>query len=44
MFPVKELVAEDFFIDGKPLYELIKRTDCCNSFRMQCRNSYRLAA
>lgn len=33
MFPVKEHIIRDFFIDGKPVYELVKRKTCTNSFR-----------
>lgn len=43
MFPMKKCDLEDFFINGKPVYQLIHRKDKHNSFRLQCYNSYRLA-
>ena len=43
MFPNGELSESDFFCNGLPIYQLINRTHAMNTFRMQCRNSYRLA-
>lgn len=43
MLPVNPLGISDFFVDGFPVYDLINRTVARNIFRMQCRNSYRLA-
>ena len=43
MFPVMLHSMNDFFIDGTPVYELVRHSTCQNSFRRQCRNSYRLA-
>ena len=43
MLPINTLEVLDFFIDGFPVYDLINRTEARNIFRMQCRNSYRLA-
>jgi len=44
MFPVNPLSIDDFFRNGTPIYKLIKRTNAINTFRLQCRNSYRLAS
>lgn len=44
MLAIDSLQVEDFFKDGIPIYELIERTSARNVFRMQCKNSYKLAA
>lgn len=45
MMPINDMVAGDFFTeDGMPIYELVHRSEAKKSFRMQCKNSYRLAA
>lgn len=44
MLPMNKMDVEDFFQDGLPVYELINRTHSQNSFRMQCRNSHKLAS
>ena len=45
MFPLNPLTAGDFFTDcGQPIYELVHKSTTRNTFRMQCMNSYRLAA
>jgi hypothetical protein len=45
MFPMKNINQNEFFEEenGYPIYELIHRTHAHNIFRMQCRNSFRLA-
>lgn len=43
MFPNREMSESDFFCDGLPIYQLINRTQSRNTFRMQCKNSYKLA-
>lgn len=43
MFPMKKCDLEDFFVDNKPVYQLIHRKDKHNLFRLQCYNSHRLA-
>ena len=43
MFPNREMSESDFFCDGLPIYQLINRTHAMNTFRMQCKNSYKLA-
>ena len=44
MFAVNKQDTNDFFKDGKPIYELIERTVAKNCFRMQCKNSYKFAS
>ena len=45
MFPINLLQENDFFENELPVYDLIKRSEQPrNIFRMQCKNSYRLAA
>lgn len=43
MFVMNPCTEEDFFSNGKPIYSLIHRKHAINTFRNQCRNSYRLA-
>lgn len=41
MMPMNKTDAKDFFTeDGKPIYELVNRSDAKQTFRMQCKNSY----
>ena len=45
MFPINLLQENDFFENELPVYDLIRRTEQPrNIFRMQCKNSYRLAS
>ena len=45
MMPMNDMVVGDFFTeDGMPIYELVHRDEARRSFRLQCKNSYRLAA
>ena len=45
MMPMNDMVVGDFFTeDGLPIYELVHRNEARRSFRLQCKNSYRLAA
>lgn len=44
MLAINTLSQENFFKDRLPVYELIHRDIAQNTFRMQCRNSYKLAA
>ena len=45
MMPMNDMVVGDFFTeDGLPIYELVNRSEARRSFRLQCKNSYRLAA
>ena len=45
MMPMNDMVVGDFFTeDGLPIYELVHRNEARKSFRLQCKNSYRLAA
>ena len=44
MMPINPMTVGDFFKDGLPIYQLIEKTSSRNVFRMQCKNSYRLAA
>ena len=45
MLAVGELHVEDFFTESSlPIYQLVHRAHARNSFRMQCRNSFNLAA
>lgn len=45
MMPMNDMVVRDFFTeDGLPIYELVHRDEARMSFRLQCKNSYRLAA
>lgn len=45
MLPMNAIDPTDFFDKhGHPIYELINRTHSHNTFRMQCRNSFDLAA
>lgn len=44
MLPLGGLCPEDFFSNGVPIYELVWKDSARNTFRMQCKNAYRLAA
>ena len=44
MMPINNIDVYEFFQDGLPVYELVHRSTARNIFRMQCKNSYKLAA
>lgn len=44
MMPMNNMDVSEFFQDGLPVYELVHRSTARNIFRMQCKNSYKLAA
>lgn len=44
MMPMNGMYVSEFFKDELPVYELVHRSTARNIFRMQCKNSYKLAA
>ena len=43
MFCMNKMSENDFFRDGKPVYQLVRRNTYRNLFRMQCMTSYKMA-
>ena len=45
MLPINNTSVDDFFTkDGLPIYELVHRSNAKRTFRLQCKNSYKLSA